>query len=131
MYKRQAYFCADGQWVKRENSSLDGMYIKHLNPDYRVFDDSRYFLSGMEIAMRNQTPVEEGLRPFLFEKDGKTWRIGVEICEDLWSEDYALDVTDAYLKQDVDLIVNLSCSPWTLNKERSRDKRVRLSLLHI
>ena len=120
-----AYFCADGQWVKRENSSLDGLYIKHLNPDYRVFDDSRYFLSGMEIAMRNQTPVEEGLRPFLFEKDGQTWRIGVEICEDLWSEDYALDVTDAYLKQDVDLIVNLSCSSWTLNKERSRDKRVR------
>ena len=37
-----AYFCADGQWVKRENSSLDGLYIKHLNPDYRVFDDSRY-----------------------------------------------------------------------------------------
>lgn len=120
-----AYFCYNQKWVKKEKDALDGIYIKHLNPDYRVFDDSRYFLSGIEIAMRNQKAVDSMISPFLFEKDGKTWRIGVEICEDLWSDDYALDVTEAYLRQDVDLIINLSCSPWTVNKEHSRDKRVK------
>lgn len=119
-----AYFCYNRQWVTRVNGVLPGLHVKHLNPDYRVFDDSRYFLSGIEIAMRNELPIDAYLQPFLFEKDGQRFKIGVEICEDLWSEDYALDVTEILLQRQADLIINLSCSPWTLNKEQSRDRRV-------
>ncbi len=119
-----AWFCQNGRWVAKENSQQAGFHIKHLNPDYRVFDDSRYFLSGMEVAMRNGWPVDRQIQPFLFEAQGKTWRIGLEVCEDLWSSDYALDITDVYMRRQVDLIINISCSPWTINKEQSRDKLV-------
>jgi len=43
----------------------------------------------------------------------------------MWSDEYALDVTKKYLMENVDMIINISCSPWTNNKELSRDKRIR------
>ena len=45
-----AMFAYNRKWVKHVNNALDGIHIKHLNPDYRVFDDSRYFLSGLEVS---------------------------------------------------------------------------------
>lgn len=116
-------FAYDQKWVKKENQVLNGIHVKHLNPDYRIFDDSRYFLSGIEIAQRAKT--ENLISPFLFTKEGHTYRIGLEVCEDLWSQDYSIDVTDCYVKQNVDFIVNVSASCWTLNKEQSRHKKVR------
>ena len=44
------------------------------------------------------------------------------MCEDLWSQDYAINPTLNWVNQNVDVIINVSASPWTLNKESSRFK---------
>lgn len=120
-----AFFAYDKQWVKKENNLYEGIYVKYLNPDYRVFDDSRYFYSALELANRLNQKENFMTSPFIFEKDGKVTRIGLEICEDLWSGDYNFDPTSEYIKQESDLIINLSSSPWTKNKELGRDKQIK------
>lgn len=119
-----AYFAYNNNWVKKENNLFDGRYIKCLNPDYRIFDDSRYFLSALELSKRMKLEDVDFTSPFLFEKDDHTYRIGLEICEDLWSQDYQFDPTSQYLNQNVDFIVNISSSPWTRNKEKGREKQI-------
>lgn len=118
-------FAYNNEWVKRENNILDGIHIKHLNPDYRIFDDSRYFLSGIEVSQTIYDEKEAMISPFLFEKEGTTYRIGLEACEDMWSSDYNVDVTAIYALKKTDFILNVSSSPWTINKEISRDKRIK------
>ena len=119
-----AYFAYNNNWVKKENNLFDGRYIKCLNPDYRIFDDSRYFLSALELSKRMKVEEVDVTSPFLFEKDDHTYRIGLEVCEDLWSQDYQFDPTSQYLNQNVDFIVNISSSPWTRNKEKGREKQI-------
>ena len=119
-----ALFASDRQFVARENGFSEGIYIKHCMPDYRFFDDSRYFMSGVEIAGLNHWDITRFINPFIFEKNNKIYKIGLEVCEDLWSKDYAIDPTALYIQQGVDFIVNISASPWTLKKELSRERRM-------
>lgn len=119
-----AFFAYQGEWVTKENDLNNGHYYKHCLPDYRFFDDSRYFKSGYEHALENNILLTDTINPFIFTKNNCTTRIGIEICEDLWSSDYNVDPTDIYVKHHVDFIVNISSSPWTLNKELSREKRI-------
>lgn len=119
-----AFFAYQNEWVQKENNLNNGHYYKHCLPDYRFFDDSRYFKSGYDHALENNLLLTDTINPFIYTKDNKSYRIGLEICEDLWSKDYNVDPTDIYIKQNVDFIVNISSSPWTLNKELSREKRI-------
>ncbi|TFG82303.1 MAG: NAD(+) synthase, partial [Erysipelotrichales bacterium] len=119
-----ALFAYNNTYVERENKFKSGVYVKHCMPDYRFFDDSRYFMSGVEIAGLNQWQITQFINPFLFEKDHHIYRIGLEVCEDLWSKDYSIDPTALYIEQGVDFIVNISASPWTLRKELSRERRM-------
>ena len=125
-----AFFYQNKKLVKKKNNVLNGRHIKYLNPDYRIFDDSRYFLSGLEITSRLNKQKDLLISPFEFECDGKIINLGLEVCEDMWSYDYGFDVTRSYIEKGVDLIVNISCSPWTKNKELSRDKRIAKHALH-
>ncbi len=118
--RNQAFFAYDGDWVKANHNWHDGIYVKHGLPDYRIFDDSRYFKSGIDVSLEHGNDETALIEPFYF----KGHRIGLEVCEDLWSSDYRLDPTSIYIKKGVDLIVNISSSPWTLNKENSRNKRI-------
>jgi NAD+ synthase (glutamine-hydrolysing) len=124
-----AYFAKDGQWVHRENGLLEGLYVKHALPDYRFFDDSRFFKSGLDLANELGYAEEALISPFEIDLAGQTWRIGLEVCEDLWSGDYPINPTALYAKQGVDLILNISASPWTLGKEQSRLKQVQAHAL--
>lgn len=119
-----AFFAYKNKWVKHENGLFDGIHVKHLNPDYRFFDDSRYFFSALEVMRYHDEITSPFLSPFLFIKDGITHRIGLEVCEDLWSDDYSFDVTDEILKNNVELIINISSSPWTLLKEKARERHI-------
>ncbi len=119
-----AYFAYDQQWVDHENHLMSGIYLKHCLPDYRFFDDSRYFKSGLELANEMNLPDAGLISPFIFKRENKSLKIGLEVCEDLWSKDYAIDPTRIYAHQGVDVIINISSSPWTLNKELSRIKRI-------
>ena len=80
---------------------------KRLLPTYDVFDEARYF-----------EPAQESLR---FEMDGK--RFGVTICEDIWNvgdyegvPHYPLDPPGDLATRGIDILVNISASPYTLKK---------------
>ena len=123
-----AYFAQDGEWVAREGAGCApaGRYIKTLQPSYRVFDDDRYFCSSIEDASYypERALERDYLAPFAFTVRGETYRVGLEICEDLWSGDYAVDPTAHYVSAGCDAIINVSASPWTFGKEAGRTKRV-------
>lgn len=101
-------FCHDGVWsvVSR----------KCLLPTYDVFDEARYF--------------EEGEATGMLELDGRT--IGVTICEDLWNQPevvarqrYSHNPVEELMAQRVDLVVNLSASPWHIGKGIARLELLR------
>ena len=70
------------------------------------------------------------VQPFLVSVDGEEAHVGFELCEDLWCEDYrrngqALNPTKILIDNGAQLIINLSASPWTFGKNRTRDRRIR------
>lgn len=97
------------------------VFHKRLLPTYDVFDEDRYFEPGWQ---PNILTLPLPGRPPL--------RIGVTICEDVWNEEefwgqrtYSVNPTVDLAQQGVDLIVNLSASPFSVGKQRLRE-----SMLH-
>ena len=90
------------------NGNIGQVFRKRLLPTYDVFDEDRYFCAG-----------ESNLH---FSYLGK--KIGVSICEDLWNMDGSLhqhNPVDMLAEENVDLLVNLSASPWHVGKRESRE----------
>ncbi|MDP3848893.1 MAG: NAD+ synthase [Luteolibacter sp.] len=93
-----------------EHGEIRHRIWKTLLPTYDVFDERRYFEPG------------ESCDPILW--NGK--RIGVTICEDIWTEDYLQrpfydrDPVDELAAKGIDLLVNLSASPFHLGKPALR-----------
>jgi NAD+ synthetase len=89
-----------------ENGQIQHRVWKTLLPTYDVFDERRYFEPG------------SSSEPILW----KGRRIGVTICEDIWTEDYLQrpfydrDPVDELTAKGIDLLVNLSASPFHLGK---------------
>lgn len=81
---------------------------KTLLPNYDVFDEKRYFESA-----ESNTPVSVTI-------NGKTFLLGVEICEDLWDAGSAVKITEQLAARGAELIVNLSASPFEYNKRDVR-----------
>jgi NAD+ synthase (glutamine-hydrolysing) len=88
---------------------------KRLLPSYDVFDERRYF-----------RPAEA---PSVLElgSDGRTWRLGLTICEDLWVEEElqghrlaGADPIADLQAQRLDLLLNLSASPFGQGKAALR-----------
>ena len=84
---------------------------KCLLPAYEVFEEDRYF--------------EGGKSPIVVELNKQ--KIGVTICEDIWTGDYlkshrsdGLDPVAYLKKSEVDVIINLSSSPWDYHKHKLR-----------
>jgi len=144
LLEKPAFVSANLKYLKDLSSSMEGIYIlcgyvdrnpenigkplinsvallkdgqilnkggKILLPTYDVFDETRYF-----------EPAKESL---LFEIDGK--RIGVTICEDIWNVDdieeaprYRKDPVNRLNAKGIDILVNMSASPFTLDKSKLR-----------
>ena len=87
---------------------------KSLLPTYDVFDEERYFQPA------------ESVEPF--DVHGK--RIGVTICEDIWTEHYLprplydCEPVRSLVEQGAEIIVNLSSSPFSLHKPAIRYEMV-------
>ncbi len=80
---------------------------KSLLPSYDVFDETRYFDPAISV------------KPYAF----KGTRLGISICEDAWNVPgmwnrplYEKDPLSDLADQGVDLMINLSSSPFHLNK---------------
>ncbi|MGF1937515.1 MAG: NAD+ synthase [Nostoc sp. ChiQUE02] len=101
-----------------ENGKIKQIFHKRLLPTYDVFDERRYF--------------EPGLQANYFTLDNID--IGVTICEDLWNDEefwgkrsYTVNPIADLTILGVDLIVNLSASPYTVGKQQFRETMLRHS----
>lgn len=101
-----------------ENGQIKQVFHKRLLPTYDVFDERRYF--------------EPGLQANYFTLDDI--HIGVTICEDLWNDEefwgkrsYTVNPIADLAILGVDLIVNLSASPYTAGKQQFRETMLRHS----
>jgi len=87
---------------------------KSLLPTYDVFDEDRYFEPAREIA------------PLNF----RGHRIGVTICEDIWTERYLprpfydVDPVCALVTLGAEMILNVSASPFSLRKPAVRREMI-------
>jgi len=119
------YVDAPGQPARQPSANfaalLDGGEIvfrqqKMLLPNYDVFDEWRYFAPAP-----NQQVVElRGLR------------LGVTICEDAWNDkqfwerpNYDRDPVEELALEGVDLMINISASPYHLYRRRLRLEMIR------
>jgi NAD+ synthase (glutamine-hydrolysing) len=106
-----------------------GIQPKTLLPNYRIFDDERYFFSLQDIAKDYGVPLRNLLQPFSVTIDGNIVKIGVEVCEDLWCAEYrqngdSVNPTKYLIENGADFIINISASPWTFGKNGARDRRI-------
>ncbi|MGI0490783.1 NAD+ synthase [Alkalinema pantanalense CENA528] len=99
-----------------ENSQVKQVFHKRLLPTYDVFDEDRYFAPG------NQ--------PNHFYLDGL--HIGLTVCEDLWNDEefwgkrnYADNPIADLAELQVAFTVNLSASPYSIGKQRIRERMLQ------
>lgn len=103
---------------------------KTLCPNYRIFDDSRYFLSVAETAMACGIKLEDMYSPIIVSIEGKEHCIHLSLCEDVWTQDYrynnkVLNPTKYAIEKGAEMIFNLSASPWTYGKNHARDNAIK------
>lgn len=107
MLLNSAYFLKDGQ--------IESIHSKTLLPTYDVFDEYRHFEPNREFQ--------------LIELNGL--KLAVTICEDLWYNQpvfsnfgrenlYPVCPVAEYSRQNPDLIINLSASPFSYNQAKLR-----------
>ncbi len=96
--------------------------IKNSLPNYREFDDGRYFYSLQKLCAEEGACVSEELRPIELDIRGRRVKIGLMLCEDGWTENYHLNVPQALAANGAQLLCNLSCSPYSLGKNRKRNR---------
>lgn len=93
------------------DGAIQEIYHKGLLPNYDVFNEYRYF----EPAREFNTVVFRGKR------------IAITICEDIWNINgmgmYPLSPPDILARQQPDLIINISASPFAWNH---RPERIRV-----
>ncbi len=79
---------------------------KSLLPFYDVFDETRYFQAG-----NSWEPV-----------DYRGFKIGLTVCEDIWTENPLYDVNPAknLASMGANLLINISASPYSMGKYSQR-----------
>jgi len=85
-------------WIR--NGEVLTTYYKQEIPNYGVFDEKRYFLSGKETCVVKIKDIP----------------VGVTICEDIWFPGSVAQAAEAGAR----LIINLNASPYHMNKTRER-----------
>ena len=111
-----------------QNGKLLGGYqgrsfiIKNSLPNYREFDDCRYFYSLQKLCAEEGASVKTALQPVEVNIRGTKVKIGFLLCEDGWTENYHLNVPQTLAANGAQLLCNLSCSPYTLGKNRKRNR---------
>ena len=88
---------------------------KRLLPSYDVFDERRYFRPADQPCLLE------------LERSGRTWRLGLTLCEDLWVEEQLHgqrlagdDPVGALQALRPELLLNLSASPFAQGKAQLR-----------
>jgi NAD+ synthase (glutamine-hydrolysing) len=95
----------DGQVLQRAR--------KTLLPNYRYFDDKRFF-----------TPAEKREPADLELASGRV-RVGVSICEDMWDDFYDVKPLPELVAKGAELVLNINASPFYPGKRHERDALIR------
>ena len=110
----------DNGTVRKYNAAAvvrDGRVLqrarKSLLPNYRYFDDKRFFSPG---ETREAIDLPSGA--------GQT-RVGVSICEDMWDEFYDIKPLPELAAQGAAVLLNLNASPFYPGKRHERDALIR------
>ncbi len=117
------FIAQDKQWVS--NGVFEGRSYKTLMPKYREFDDERHFFSLQKLALEEGKKIEDLLLPFEVIIKDKKISLGLMLCEDMWSSDYAVDPSKELVKNGANILVNISCSPWTIQKNNKRHRVIK------
>jgi NAD+ synthase (glutamine-hydrolysing) len=86
---------------------------KSLLPNYRYFDDKRFF-----------TPAERREPVDVPSRQGPA-RVGVSICEDMWDDFYDVKPLPELTERGAALLLNLNASPFHPGKRHERDAIIR------
>jgi len=118
------------------------IFHKRLLPTYDVFDEYRYFEPGLQTNSFTldleelESQIDPPHPPLSKEGRKCQIKVGVTICEDMWNDEefwgkrnYAVNPIEDLAKLGVDIIVNLSASPYTMSKQKLREDMLRHSAI--
>ena len=91
-----------------QGGRLQASYAKRELPNYQVFDERRYFVSGREA----------GLGPIVVDVAG--WRLALLVCEDAWFD----EPSAAAAAMGADALIVLNASPFHAGKRIEREARM-------
>ncbi len=118
MLFNSAAFINDGKIISKHH--------KTLLPQYDVFDELRYFTPAREHKVISFQDVN----------------IGITICEDIWNAldssegklmenvSYPIDPVEVLVGKSVELVVNLSASPFVKGKNKTRTEMLQRTARH-
>lgn len=118
-----ALIAKDGEWLS--NGVLSGFIPKNNLPKYRIFDDARHFYPAYKLAKEMNLELEDFFKAFTFDLRGQEYKVALTVCEDMWEDEYNIKLSDIYKNQNIDFLVDLSSSPWTLGKWHARENMLR------
>ena len=91
-----------------QEKEIKAIINKRLLPDYDVFNERRYFSFDDKFL-----PVKV-----------KEYNIGILICEDLWDENYEINVAKKLKENKADILIVINASPYHINKFKLRKELV-------
>jgi NAD+ synthase (glutamine-hydrolysing) len=135
-----------------EQGKIQQIFHKRLLPFYDVFDEYRYFEPGLqsnsftlnleELESTNLPTIDNKEKTItsqliLANQERKTTlKVGVTICEDFWNDEefwdkrnYAVNPIADLAQLGVDLLVNLSASPYSSGKQQIREAMLQHSAI--
>lgn len=118
-----AFVAQQGRLLK--NKAGLPFVIKALLPNYRIFDDARHFYDLRKVALERGVTLASLQQPFVVHLEGQEYSLGVMLCEDMWDIDYAQKPAENLAKNGADVLINISASPWSWQKNRKRDQVIR------
>jgi NAD+ synthase (glutamine-hydrolysing) len=91
--------------------AIAAVHRKAELPNYKVFDEKRYFLPGAQPSVA----------------DVKGFRCGLLVCEDIWEP----EPTQLARSQGAELLLVINASPYELHKQRERETVARARVLDV
>jgi NAD+ synthase/NAD+ synthase (glutamine-hydrolysing) len=88
--------------IVADRGQIVWQHAKYKLVNYDVFDDKRYYEKG---AVPASTEV------YLWQRDGKSLRVAIRICEDIWVDDRHIDA---------DVVWAINSSPFAIGKAKRR-----------
>lgn len=109
------------------DGKIQNISHKRLLPTYDVFDEDRYFEAG-NVSNFITLPLDA--------EANKSLKIGLTICEDLWNDEdfwghrnYEVNPIRDLAYNQIDFIVNLSASPYSVSKQKLREEMLKSSAI--